>query len=910
MVALNAPAFAQTVDDRATALFREHGLRICVNTDRLFAGLMVLQWLGAIVTALSLSPRTWTGTQSAIHVHLWAAILLGGALSSLPVALAIRHPGETLTRHVVAIAQMLYSGLLIHLTGGRIETHFHIFGSLAFLAFYRDWRVLLTATLVVAADHVIRGICFPLSIFGVLTVSLERIVEHVGWVLFTDAILVVAIIQRGTSLHDIARQQAELEALNARFEQNVSERTAQLTAEIRERQRAEETMRESEAQLNAYFGSSPTGMLMVDPELRYLKANQQLADLSGLSAEELIGKTIREVVPQFAAALEPIYRKVFETGEPILNVERSGPSASYPGEVRTWQTSFFPIRGTGATTRAVGAVLVDLTARKRAEEELLQAKVAAEAANVAKGEFLANMSHEIRTPMNGVIGMTGLLLDGELLPEQREFAETIRASAEALLTIVNDILDFSKIEAGKLTFELLDFDLIETVEGTLDPLAEQAQAKGIELVSAIAPDVPSRLRGDPGRLRQILTNLIGNAVKFTAKGEVVVRVAKASETETRTVLRFEVQDSGIGVALEAQGRLFKAFSQADGSTTRRYGGTGLGLAIARQLVAIMEGEIGVESEPGKGSTFWFTAQLDKQAGSACSPEPCRSDLAGVRVLAVDDNAVNCRILRHQLRAWNMEASSAGGGEEALRMLRAAAARGEPYKVALLDVQMPDMDGWVLARAIAADPGLAGTARLVILTSVGQSLSAADLKADGIEAYLVKPVKQSRLFECLVGVMGNAQARAQNAKVPVAAEPVPPETNPHYEALRILLAEDNLINQKVALGQLRKLRYRADAVLNGIKVLEALQQIPYDVVLMDCQMPEMDGYEATRTIRQREQATDPPCPWRVPIHIIAMTANAMQGDRERCLEAGMNGYVSKPVRAAELQAALKGWEPAR
>jgi two-component system, sensor histidine kinase and response regulator len=552
-------------------------------------------------------------------------------------------------------------------------------------------------------------------------------------------------------------------------------------------------------------------------------------------------------------------------------------------------------------------LLADVAERKRIEHELAQVRdVALESARL-KSEFLANTSHEIRTPMNGVIGMTGLLLETPLTNEQRELAQTIRTSADALLTIINDILDFSKIEAGKLTFDLLDFDLIEAVEGILDMLAEPAQGKGIELASIVPPDTPTRLRGDPGRLRQILANLIGNAIKFTERGQIVVRVFKESETETHAVIRFSVQDTGIGIAPEAQARLFKAFNQADGSTTRKYGGTGLGLAISKQLVAIMEGQIGVHSEPGQGSTFWFTAQLEKQPAGANAPERYSRDLSYLRVLVVDDNATNRQILNHQLLAWKITTASAANGQEALTMLRVAAAEGKPYDVALLDVRMSEMDGLALARAIKADPTIAST-RLIVLTSLGQSLTAGELKAIGIDAYISKPVKQSNLFDCLVNAMGRTAAEKVLVQPAVAASvPIPSEANLQLEKVRILLAEDNSINQRVALGQLRNLCYKANAVANGLEVLQALAQISYDIILMDCQMPEMDGYEATQAIRKREQSLEQRCPWKSPVYIIAMTANAMQGDSEKCLAAGMDDYLSKPVRASELQAALERWK---
>jgi two-component system, sensor histidine kinase and response regulator len=652
----------------------------------------------------------------------------------------------------------------------------------------------------------------------------------------------------------------------------------------------------------------PDKVYFKDKDSRFLMVSRSFVKmLAQKDQESILGKTDFDYFTEEHA--RPAYdgeQRIIATGDPIINLSEKETMAD--GSVSWGLTTKIPVRNSAGKIVGTLGVTKDITQLKEAELELGRARDAALEASRIKSEFLANMSHEIRTPMNGVIGMTGLLLDTELSPMQREFADTIRNSGDSLLTIINDILDFSKIEAGKLSFETLDFDLVDAVEGALDMFAERARYKSIELACQIPADLPKRLRGDPGRLRQVITNLIGNGIKFTEKGEVVVRLTKESESETDVLIRFSINDTGIGIPPEIQKRLFQAFNQADNSTTRKYGGTGLGLAISKQLVAMMGGEIGVLSDPGKGSTFWFTARLEKQTGTA---EPTPSiyfrDLFDLRVLVVDDNATNRQILRHQLFAWKMQKGSAADGHEALELLRAAAAAGKPYDLALLDMQMPEMDGMTLARVIKADPAIAST-RLIILTSMGYMHTQNELKAAGVDAYLIKPVKQSRLFDCLINVLGSATA--EHVFVPPKdANPLEAsgkEANGHHT--RILLAEDNIVNQKVALGQLRALGFTADAAANGHEVLTALKQVPYDIIFMDCQMPEMDGYEASRMIRHAEKTSN--ANWKVPVRIVAMTANAMTGDREKCLAAGMDDYLSKPVRKAELQSALAKWSAPR
>ena len=660
--------------------------------------------------------------------------------------------------------------------------------------------------------------------------------------------------------------------------------------DITERRRAEAALEASERETRQILETAHDAFVSVDGLGLITDWNPQAEEMFGWSREEVLGRELAEtILPRAARDLHHEgLQRLFATGDWPLGrlvelsaLHRDGREFPVELTIAALQT----LDGT-----CFNAFLRDISTRKCLEAELEAARDQALQASRMKSEFLATMSHEIRTPMNGVIGMTGLLLDTELDVEQREFAETVRRSAESLLSIINEILDFSKIEAGKMELELLEFDVRAVAEDVADLLAEHAHAKGLELATLIDSDVPVAVRGDPGRLRQILVNLVGNAIKFTERGEVFVRLSVAERDADDVLLSFEVSDTGIGIAPERAAMLFEPFSQADASTTRTHGGTGLGLAICRRLAELMGGETGVHSTLGEGSCFWFSARVAAVRELAPPPVP-RDDMRGLSVLVVDDSQTNRKILERQLASWEMHAGMATDAVQAFELLHASVAAGKPFDVALLDMEMPGMDGLQLARAILADAELPPIP-LVLLTSSGVRGSANEAREAGIAAFLTKPVRQSRLYDALAIVMSSRSPDPEMVTRNTISE-ARSRTRP-----RLLLAEDNLVNQQVAVAMLNKIGYRVDVVAHGAEAVVALSQLPYGAVLMDCQMPVMDGYECAREIRRRESND------RIPI--IAMTAGAMRGDRERCLEAGMDDYIAKPICMEALEATLRRW----
>jgi len=669
--------------------------------------------------------------------------------------------------------------------------------------------------------------------------------------------------------------------------------------DITERKAAAERLAEAEERSRLLLESTSDGIFGVSTNGTVTFVNVSAAEMLGFTREQILGHGVHALVHHSRADGSP-----YPIDDcPMCKAYTTGVGSTVDDEL-LWRKDGrgFPVEYTSVPVRKgdeiVGAVVVfrDITERKETERALHDAKLAADEANKAKSAFLANMSHEIRTPMNGIIGMTDLALDTALSPEQRDYLDTVKSSADALLSLINDILDFSKIEAGKLELDPIDFGLRDAIADMLNTLGNRAHAKGLELVYDVRPEVRNALFGDVHRIRQIIVNLVGNAIKFTKSGEIVVSVEQVHEADQHVTLHFSVRDTGVGVSADKLESIFQPFSQADVSTTRNYGGTGLGLTISTQLASLMNGRIWAESEVGQGSTFHFTAVLGKGERVSSPDVSARRELVdGLRVIVVDDNATNRRVFEEMLRNWRMQPSCADSGKDALEAMGEAANTGRPFQLVLSDVNMPEMDGFMLYEKMRFLEGYKDVPVILMTSGIrpGDAQRSRDL---GISAHLVKPVKQSLLLNTLVNAVAGEDAARPSSGKPGREDSM----SKGEQSLRILLAEDNAVNQKFAVLAIEKAGHTVAVASNGAEAVDAWQRNAFDVVLMDVQMPEMDGLEATRRIRTLEQ--DGAGAGRTPI--VAMTANAMKGDRERCLDAGMDGYVSKPVKRETLFAEIK------
>jgi PAS domain S-box-containing protein len=647
----------------------------------------------------------------------------------------------------------------------------------------------------------------------------------------------------------------------------------------------------AEERYRAFMNNIPAIALIKDKDGRIVYINEPMSNIYKIKFDDVRGKTLADWIPDEIATQIRLHDQEVLSTRRVMQFEEVIPTPD--GILHHWLAFRFPLEEPDGEL-LVGMVAIDITERKRAEAELRDAKEMAESASRSKSEFLANMSHEIRTPLNGVVGMTDLALGTDLTSEQREYLDTVKLSADALLIVINDILDFSKIEAGKIDLEMMDFNVRDHLEATLKTLAFRGDEKGLELMCEVAPEVPEMALGDSNRLRQIVVNLVGNAIKFTDQGEVALKVRVDAEEGGHRVLHFTVSDTGVGIPPEKQKSIFEPFSQADTSTTRKYGGTGLGLTISTRLVEMMGGKMWVQSEVGRGSEFHFTARLGTsekviEVGTIAPPQVLR----GVKVLVVDDNRTNRRILEGMLKRWEMNSTSVEEGEKALTALSSALEAGEPYRLILTDMHMPKMDGFALIERLRQRPELSA-AVIMMLTSAGHRGDAVRCQDLGVAAYLLKPIRQSELREAIARVLG---AREQKGAIPLITRYSLGDAVDPMAVLRVLVAEDNSVNQRLVTRLLEKRGHRVTVTANGREAVEALANQTFDFVLMDVQMPEMDGLEATAAIRERERHDGAHVP------IIALTAHAMKGDKERCLAAGMDGYLSKPIRSQELDEIL-------
>ena len=726
-----------------------------------------------------------------------------------------------------------------------------------------------------------------LAIAFLLSYRLQRVISGPIRELADTASSVIA--HEDYSVRANKRGQDEIGVLFDQFN-NMLDRIQQRDVAIQKaHQDLERRVQERTSYLNALIENSPLAIMVLDAAEKVQLCNPAFEQMFQYSRLEILGKSADGLLAEgnLLAEARNISRETLG-GAPInlvtqrMRKDRSLVDVELHG---------VPLVVNGEVVGSLG-IYQDISGRKRAEEAMRKAKELAEASSRAKSEFLANMSHEIRTPMNGILGMTELVLDTDLTSEQRDSLGLVKLSAESLLSIINDILDFSKIEAGKLAMELIPFEIRESLGEAMKALSYRAHQRGLELIYEVQPDVPEALVGDPGRIRQIIVNLVANSIKFTERGEIFVSVEKESESADSVRLHFAVKDTGIGIPADKQSKIFEAFSQADGSMARKYGGTGLGLTICNRLVGMMDGRIWVESEIGKGSTFHFLVSLAVQQSPASRPSPLKpAQLQNLHALIVDDNFTNRRVLLGMLSRWGMKPVAVDGGHAALQAIEIAKNAGHPFPLILLDSQMPDMDGFTLAEQIHKDPDLAN-ATIMMLTSAGHLGDAARCRELGISAYLVKPIRQGELFDAICQLLDKT---AQNQPAPLVTRHSLREGN---HRIRILLAEDNAVNQTLAVRLLEKRGYSVTVAPDGQAAIQAFQTGGFELVLMDIQMPGTDGFEATAAIREIEKSTGGHIP------IVAMTAHALVGDQERCLASGMDGYVSKPIRTSELFAVIE------
>jgi len=822
---------------------------------------------GGIASGIALTVISKRGIPT-IKNLLGGAVLMGGGIGAMHYAgMAAMRPQALLLYDPFLVGVSVVVAVVLAFVSLGIRFRFPVGQSEGFRATLVAAVVMGCAVSGMHYTAMQAAVFFPQLDPSILNLTLPKATLAIGIAIVTCLVATSALVST------FAGQQTEL--------------AQTLRAEVERRQEIERDAENERARVQAILDGVVDGVVTINKEGRILQWSTGAERLFGYTVEEAVGADITMLMPEPERSIGDRHAnpflttgnaKVIGTGRQLSAIRKDG--TEFPMELAVNE-----VRANGEILFT--GILRDITERKRAETALIQAREQAESASVAKSKFLATMSHEIRTPMNGILGMANLLASGNLSEHQRRLVTSLTGSGQALLAIINDILDFSKIEAGRFELFESDFDPRDVLAEVAAVFCERCAAKNLELVYFIAEDVPSQLRGDPVRLRQVIINLVGNAVRFTHEGEVVVEVGVEAKGEHHVRLRFGVRDTGPGIPPEKRQVIFQAFSQADSSFTRRYGGTGLGLTIASQLVGLMGGRLELESEVGKGSLFHFSLPFALAEEAAAPPAADRARLDGLPVLAVDDNETSRRILAEMLRGWGMKPRTAVSGPEALAAMKSAAAAGRPFRLVLLDVMMPGMDGFAVVEEMARC-GELGAPAVIILSSAHKEETARRAEAPNVGAFLLKPIRQSELLQSIFQVLGVGAEE----QLPAAEPPRAPAS------LKVLVAEDNAINQRLALRLLERRGHQAEIVDDGAKAVEAVARKGFDIVLMDVQMPGMDGFQATAAIREREELIGGHIP------IIAMTAHAMSGDRERCLAAGMDGYVSKPLRAEDFYAVVE------